>query len=84
METQVSVGSCDLTPFVCGPGSGHVGPSETMIPVIVFRDTSFRDTSSWHTDLALSLAAIKKCIEWRLQVQIAFSTEVDLAPSRPE
>jgi hypothetical protein len=34
--------------------------------------------------LTLSLAAIKKCIEWRLQVQIAFSTEVDLAPSRPE
>jgi hypothetical protein len=29
-------------------------------------------------------AAIKKSIEWRLQVQIAFSTEVNLAPSRPE
>jgi len=34
--------------------------------------------------LTLSLAAIKKSIEWRLQVQIAFLTEVDLAPSRPE
>ena len=34
--------------------------------------------------LTLSLAAIKKNIEWRLQVQIAFLTEVDLAPSRPE
>jgi hypothetical protein len=34
--------------------------------------------------LTLFLAAIKKCIEWRLQVQRAFSTEVDLAPSRPE
>jgi hypothetical protein len=29
-------------------------------------------------------AAIKKGIYWRLQVQIAFSTEVNLAPSRPE
>ncbi len=26
----------------------------------------------------------KVCIEWRLQVQIAFLVEVDLAPSRPE
>jgi hypothetical protein len=34
--------------------------------------------------LTLSLADIKKCIEWRLQVQIAFSMEVNLAPSRPE
>jgi hypothetical protein len=34
--------------------------------------------------LTLIRAAIKKCIEWRLQVQIAFSTEVDLALSRPE
>ncbi len=29
-------------------------------------------------------AAIKKSIEWRLQVLIASSTEVNLAPSRPE
>jgi hypothetical protein len=34
--------------------------------------------------LTLSLAAIKKTIEWRLQVQIAFLTKVNLAPSRPE
>jgi hypothetical protein len=34
--------------------------------------------------LSLIRAAIKKGIEWRLQVQIAFSTEVNLAPSRPE
>jgi hypothetical protein len=34
--------------------------------------------------LTLIRAAIKKCIEWRIQVQIAFSTEVDLEPSRPE
>jgi hypothetical protein len=36
-----------------------------------------------HT-LTLIRAALKKSIEWRLQVQIAFSTEVNLAPSRPE
>ncbi len=51
------------------------------------------DNSSYRRDfsiyrkkdvLTLIRAAIKKCIEWRLQVQIAFSTEVDLAPSRPE
>ncbi len=36
------------------------------------------------TNLALIRAAIKECIEGRLQVQIAFQTEVDLAPSRPE
>jgi hypothetical protein len=40
--------------------------------------------SHYPLPLTLSLAAIKKCIEWRLQVQIAFSTEVDLEPSRPE
>jgi hypothetical protein len=34
--------------------------------------------------LTLIWAAIKKSIEWRLQVQIAFLTEVNLAPSRPE
>jgi hypothetical protein len=34
--------------------------------------------------LTLIRAAIKKSIEWRLQVQIAYSTEVNLAPSRPE
>jgi hypothetical protein len=28
--------------------------------------------------------AMKKFIEWRLQVQIAFLAEVNLAPSRPE
>jgi hypothetical protein len=41
-------------------------------------------SKSVHGYLTLSLAAIKKSIEWRLQVQIAFLTEVDLAPSRPE
>ncbi len=34
--------------------------------------------------LTLIRAAIKKSIEWRLQVQIVFLTEVNLAPSRPE
>jgi hypothetical protein len=34
--------------------------------------------------LTLILEAIKKSIEWRIQVQPAFLTEVDLAPSRPE
>jgi hypothetical protein len=34
-------------------------------------------------NLTLIRAAIKKCIEW-LQVQIAFLTEVNLAPSRPD
>jgi hypothetical protein len=34
--------------------------------------------------LTLIRAAIKKSIEWRLQVQLAFLTEVNLAPSRPE
>jgi hypothetical protein len=34
--------------------------------------------------LTLILAAIKKSIEWRLQVQIALLTEANLAPSRPE
>jgi hypothetical protein len=33
--------------------------------------------------LTLIQVAIKKCIEWRLQVQIAFETEVDLAPMPP-
>jgi hypothetical protein len=33
---------------------------------------------------SLIRAAIKMSIEWRLQVQIAFLAEVDLAPSRPE
>jgi hypothetical protein len=32
--------------------------------------------------LTIIQVAIKKSIEWRLQVQIAFLTEVDLAPSR--
>jgi hypothetical protein len=34
--------------------------------------------------LTLIRAAVKKCIEWRLQVQRAFLTEDDLAPSRLE
>jgi hypothetical protein len=34
--------------------------------------------------LTLIRVAIKKCIEWRLQVQIALFAEVNLAPSRPE
>jgi hypothetical protein len=37
-----------------------------------------------YTILTLIRAAIKKSIEWRLQVQIAFLAEVNLAPSRPE
>ncbi len=34
--------------------------------------------------LTLIRAAVKKSIEWRLQVQLAFSMKVNLAPSRPE
>ncbi len=34
--------------------------------------------------LTLIWATIKKSVEWWLQVQIAFSTEVNLAPSCPE
>jgi hypothetical protein len=34
--------------------------------------------------LNLIRAAFKTSIDWRLQVQIAFSTQVNLAPSRPE
>jgi hypothetical protein len=45
---------------------------------------TYRTTYFFRVKLTLSLAAIKKSIEWRLQVQIAFLTEVNLAPSRPE
>jgi hypothetical protein len=34
--------------------------------------------------LTLIRAALKKSIEWWLQVQIPFSTEINLTPSRPE
>jgi hypothetical protein len=52
-------------------------------------DTVYSDVAKVHcallaSFLTLSLAAIKKSIEWRLQVQIAFLTEVNLAPSCPE
>jgi hypothetical protein len=53
----------------------------TSTLTLLLSQTNFLEHSSL---LTLSLAAIKKSIEWRLQVQIAFLTEVDLAPSRPE
>jgi hypothetical protein len=50
---------------------------------VLMRDVNPNFLSSCEM-LTLIRAALKKSIDWRLQVQIAFWTEVNLAPSRPE
>ncbi len=48
------------------------------------RHICYKELQAIGFNLTLIRAAYKKSIEWRLQVQITFSTEVNLAPSRPE
>jgi hypothetical protein len=58
-------------------------PDERLF-MIITTSQNLLTLDSISVEVISNMAAIKKCIEWRLQVQIAFSMEVYLAPGQPE
>ena len=81
--TYILAGVCAMW-LRCPNSDGMHGTILTLIALREHIRSVEEFLASSIATLTLIWAAIKKSIEWRLQVQIAFLTEVNLAPSRPK